>query len=151
MVGGGVVSSCLMKTTPDGKIRCPKDATIMERMSVGSGDLVVDHCGRCGAIWFDAYELDAVLKAKDKGIDLGDIDYGAAGHGYEYKVLRDDFLECPRDHTKLVQVPDPRQPHVVIDICRTCGGVLLDSGELKDLSEFTLGERVKSFFRLKKE
>jgi Zn-finger nucleic acid-binding protein len=35
----------------------------------------------------------------------------------------------------------------MIDLCRTCGGVLLDAGELKDLSEFTLAERLKGFFR----
>ncbi len=139
-----------MKTTPPGKIRCPKDATIMEKLTVGDSKFEVDHCGRCGAIWFDAYELEATIKAKDKGVDLGEIDYGTAKHNYEYKVLRDDFLECPRDHSKLVQVPDPRQPHVIIDLCRTCGGVLLDAGELKDLSEFTLAERMKGLFGFKK-
>lgn len=139
-----------MHLTPPGKIRCPKDATIMEKLTVGSSDLVVDHCGRCGAIWFDAYELERVIRAKQQGVDLDEIDYGTAKSNYEYKVLRDEFLECPRDHSKLLQVPDPRQPHVIIDLCRECGGVLLDAGELKDLSEFTLAERVRSIFRSKK-
>ena len=45
----------------------------------------------------------------------------------------------------------PKQPHIQELACTVCGGVLLDAGELKDLSEFTLGERVKGLFgRLKK-
>lgn len=139
-----------MKTTPDGKIRCPKDAMIMEKLSIGGSDIVVDHCGRCGAIWFDAYELEAAIKAKEQGANLDDVDYGTAKINYEYKVLRDVFLECPHDHSKLLQIPDPRQPHVIIDLCRECGGVLLDAGELKDLSEFTLAERVRGLFRSRK-
>lgn len=134
-----------MDLTPPGKLRCPKCATIMERIRPGSMTLEVDHCGRCGAMWFDPYELEAVLKAK--GAVVHDVDFGKAKHHYEYKVHGSDVLECPRDHQVLLRMPDPRQPHVVIDLCRSCGGILLDAGELKDLSEFTLSERLKAFLR----
>jgi len=133
-----------MDLTPPGKIRCPKDAMIMEKMSLG--DFSVDHCGRCGAIWFDAYELERTIKAKDAGLNLSEIDYGSA-RVYDYEVHGAITRECPRDHSTLLQIPDPRQPHVIIDLCRQCGGVLLDAGELKDLSELTLAERVKGFFK----
>lgn len=127
---------------PDERIRCPKDATIMEKLAVGS--FQVDHCGRCGSMWFDAYELEAVLRAKGAPAE---VDFGTAKHSYANKVYRSETLECPRDHSVMMQIPDPRQPHVIIDMCRSCGGVFLDSGELKDLSEFTLGERVRAFFQ----
>jgi Zn-finger nucleic acid-binding protein len=116
----------------------------MEKMPVG--DFAVDHCARCGAIWFDAYELQKTLDAKDRGLNLRDIDYGVA-RTYDAKVHGGEIPHCPRDGTVLLQIPDPRQPHIVIDLCRTCGGVLLDAGELTDLSEFTLAERVKGFFK----
>jgi len=125
---------------PDDRIRCPKDAALMERIAIGS--VVVDHCARCGGMWFDPYELDAALKSKEAPTL---IDYGSAKHEYQWHVHRASDLLCPRDQSPLVTIPDPRQPHVQIDLCKSCGGVLLDAGELKDLSEFTLAERLKSF------
>lgn len=133
-----------MDMTPPGKIRCPKDGTIMEKLPVS--DFSVDHCARCGAIWFDAYELEKTIRAKEQGFKVEEIDYGTARE-YDYKVHGGDIRECPRDHEPLIQIPDPRQPHVLIDLCKKCGGVLLDAGELKDLSEFTLGERLRGLFR----
>lgn len=134
-----------MDLTPPGKIRCPKCATIMEKIRPGSLGFDVDHCARCGTMWFDAYELEAVLRAKGAAVE--DVDFGAAKHNYEYKVHGNDELDCPRDQERLLRMPDPRQPHVVIDLCRKCGGILLDAGELKDLSDFTLAERLRAFFK----
>jgi uncharacterized protein len=133
-----------MEMTPHGKARCPRDATIMEKMPVG--DFSVDHCARCGSIWFDAYELQKTLDAKEQGLKISDVDYGTA-RTYDAKVHGGEIPHCPRDGSALLQIPDPRQPHVMIDLCRSCGGVLLDAGELTDLSEFTLAERMKSFFK----
>ncbi|QOJ00317.1 MAG: zf-TFIIB domain-containing protein [Phycisphaeraceae bacterium] len=134
-----------MDLTPKGKIRCPKCATIMEKMPVTS-TLEVEHCGRCGALWFDPYELESTLRADGGSLGINAIDYGTA-QNYDLQVHGDGSRQCPRDASPLVKVPDPRQPHVIIDVCRTCGGVLLDAGELKDLSEFTLSERLKAFLR----
>ena len=76
-----------------------------------------------------------------------EIDHGAATRQYQWNVYRASDLLCPRDQSALVTVPDSRQSHVEIDVCRQCGGVLLDAGELKDLSEFTLSERLKAFLK----
>lgn len=123
------------------RILCPKDGITMEKVRVG--ELVIDHCARCGGMWFDPYELAAALnheKAAQK------IDTGGLPKLYTHRVYNPTNMECPRDHTSLISVPDARQPHVMIDICRTCGGVLLDAGELKDLDEFTISERLRAFF-----
>lgn len=132
-----------MELTPPGKIRCPKCSTIMEKITAGP-NLEIEHCGRCGGMWFDAYELEAVLKTSKGAVHQ--VDYGTA-RLYDQKVHGGEILECPRDHKPLLQIPDPRQPHITIDLCKHCGGVLLDAGELKDLSEFTLGERLRAFFQ----
>lgn len=124
-------------------IRCPKDATLMEK--IHAGNLEVDHCARCGAIWFDAYEMALALQLPKDAIK--EIDYGTAKHGYALDVHRPEPLICPRDKQPLIAMPDPRQPHVVIDVCRGCGGVLLDKGELEDLSELTLAERLRGLLK----
>lgn len=118
----------------------------MER--IGVGKVEVDHCGRCGATWFDPYELARALHTEGA---VDQIDFGASGHAYSNEVFRQGELHCPRDKSVLVRVPDPMQPHIWLDICRECGGVLLDAGELKDLSEYTLGERIRSWLRGKKK
>lgn len=124
----------------DDRLRCPKDAALMAKVQVGQ--VTVDHCARCGGMWFDPYELERVIQNRKAAVDL---DAGAARRQYEWSVYRASTLICPRDKSELITVPDPRQPHVQIEVCRTCGGVLLDAGELKDLSEFTLSERLKAF------
>jgi Zn-finger nucleic acid-binding protein len=138
-----------MDITPKGKVRCPKDAAIMEKLPVGTGAdaFEVDHCARCGSIWFDPYELEQTIRSGEGAANLEELDFGKAKHSYEQTMYRSGEKHCPRDKTILLEIPDPRQPHVMIDLCRTCGGVLLDAGELKDLSEFTLAERLKGFFR----
>jgi Zn-finger nucleic acid-binding protein len=126
----------------DERIRCPHDAAYMEKLRAGR--VTLDHCARCGRVWCDPYEL-AVASADRKTADA--VDYGTAGHDYDNTMHNPGQLLCPRDGAPLIKVPDPRQPHVIIDICRTCGGVLLDAGELKDLSELTLAERLRGFFK----
>ncbi len=121
---------------PDPRLRCPKDAMLMEKVKVGS--ITIDRCAGCAAMWFDAKELAVVMKSKTvvKALDHSPEDIARA-HAV-------GAIVCPRDKTPLRKHYDPNQPHVETLVCPTCAGVLLDSGELKDLSEFTLRERLSS-------
>ncbi len=127
----------------DSRLRCPKDATIMERVQVAG--VVVDRCGKCGSLWFDASELKTILKAKDKvsALDSGASTQGAAKDTKSFALAG---RLCPRDSTPLATVPDDDQIHIQVDLCRSCRGVLLDAGELKDLSDFKLSERLKKWW-----
>ena len=51
-------------------------------------------------------------------------------------------VECPRDKSRLITIVDRKQPHIQFEACTSCGGTFLDAGELKDLSERTLRERL---------
>jgi Zn-finger nucleic acid-binding protein len=117
-------------------IKCPRDGRSMERVSVGGVE--VDRCGGCGAMWFDALELDRVLAIKGgaKTLDLKN----AGGTAMQ---IHEGRPQCPVDHSTLIDMSDLKQPHVRTDACTVCGGVLLDAGELSDLAEFSLGERWK--------
>lgn len=108
----------------------------MEKVKVGS--ITIDRCAGCAAMWFDAKELETVLKSKAyvKGLDRAPEDIGRA-----HSV---GAIVCPRDKTPLRKHYDANQSHIETLVCPMCGGVLLDSGELKDLSEFTLRERLTS-------
>lgn len=130
-----------MSTRPeaDARLRCPRDSMLMEKVQIG--DVTVDRCHSCGAMWFDAAELRRVL-ADSGAVDRLDVGGNPdAPQGYAVGTPR-----CPRDQTPLAEVPDNAQAHIHVDLCRTCRGVLLDAGELRDLSEFTLRERLRRFF-----
>lgn len=123
----------------DSRIRCPKDGTIMERFR--AGQVEVDRCFACGAVWFDADELAKVLadKAVISKVDTGGDPDAPTGYAPGGRV-------CPRDGAALVTVPHTTQTHIQVDLCRSCRGVLLDAGELKDMNEFSLRERLGAFF-----
>jgi Zn-finger nucleic acid-binding protein len=126
------------------RIRCPKDGTIMERVSVPgpTGTVTVDRCAGCGGLWFDPLELGHTLASKGQPSSL---DTGALEERPHNVKLGQNLggMVCPRDGSPLAKTRHLQQQHVVLDQCPTCGGVLLDAGELKDISEFTIGEKIK--------
>ncbi len=124
----------------DPRLRCPKDSTYMEKVMVGS--IEIDRCASCGAMWFDALELEKILEAKDAKAFVKRIDIGAIGRAPGVRAL--GTIVCPRDRSPLIRLQDMKQSHIEELGCTVCGGVLLDKGELKDLSEFTLKERVRA-------
>lgn len=128
------------------RLSCPKDGTPMEVEPVGKylpgGGVEVDRCPKCGALWLDKGEIEKLLAMKAaKAADIG-----------PFRQDRDvpvaTELLCPRDGTPLEQRSDATQPHVRVMACETCEGRLLDAGELLDLSELTLLERVRGMLGL---
>lgn len=122
----------------DPRIRCPKDSMYMEKVTVGG--LEIDRCAGCGSMWFDALELDRILASKDSASLVKNLDVGATGRHTGVRAL--GGLVCPRDRSPLIRLLDVKQSHIEELACTVCGGILLDRGELKDLSEYTLRERL---------
>jgi Zn-finger nucleic acid-binding protein len=123
-----------------GPIDCPKCREPMRSERVGC--VTVDRCVGCGGLWLDALEKERLLEHK-----------GAARHadaGSRAQAGRMDRkvkILCPRDHSTMIHMVDASQPHVGFESCTVCGGVFLDAGELTDLSEVSLRERVRMVFR----
>ena len=125
-------------------MRCPKDGTIMEKQRIGTGasGVTIDRCAKCGALWLDAHEMEAIFAMGA----AREVDLGPFGKDKPNGPIAP--LHCPRDHTLLVEVADKKQMHVLIMLCTDCGGKLLDAGELMDLSEFTMMERLRAVLKL---
>ncbi len=125
----------------DGLISCPKDGLPMRRITLGS--VAIDRCPTCGGVWLDAGELGKLkqtLLIEQHRATLAQLD----ALGTDELDDRPQPLLCPRDRTRMSIHRDLRQSHIEIDTCTKCGGMFFDAGELTDLSEFTLGERLKS-------
>jgi len=109
----------------------------MEKETIGS--VTVDRCAGCGAIWLDHGEVERLL-ADTKFVIAADI--GVSGPATRGLSLGE--VLCPRDKTPLKVTRHPGQSHIEVDRCSSCRGMLLDTGELKDMDQFTLVERLKA-------
>lgn len=114
----------------------------MERLRVpasGASGFTIDRCAACGSIWFDANELSKVLTHKHV---VPELDTGKLVQRDQMAVALGGLV-CPRDKSPLIKTTDVQQRHIEMDSCGVCGGVLLDAGELSDLSVHTLGEKIR--------
>jgi Zn-finger nucleic acid-binding protein len=125
----------------DPKINCPHDGQVMEKICL-QGNLYVDRCAACGSMWFDAHELDRLMSIEGAARE---VDRKVDTPGRQTWVTGQ--ICCPRDGSPLIEVVDPQQEHIDMHTCGKCAGVLLDRGELEDLAEFTIKERVIFIFK----
>lgn len=107
-------------------------------VTVRIDDVSVDQCDRCGGIWFDAHELERVLRR---------------GRGHLEALARrgthrpgDDARRghCPRcgGDGYLVQIASPNAA-IHVDTCAICGGKWLDGGEIDVLGRVTARNLVR--------
>jgi Zn-finger nucleic acid-binding protein len=120
-----------------GAMRCPKCRSDMQQLDVGG--TVIDRCGRCHGIWFDAGEMESL---RDKQIAEA-IDIGSAKQGRRLDDI--DQYRCPRCGGVMVRVVDERQRHIGYETCTDCSGSYFDAGEFRDLSQLTLSDFFKRF------
>jgi len=104
------------------EIECPRCyfRTIRKVVEVLGPNILIDICPKCEGVWLDAGELQKMLKDKK----LSDYLTKKIGIKSESKLI------CPRCGG-LMDIE--RAEDVEVDVCLTCNGVWLDSGELDDL------------------
>jgi Zn-finger nucleic acid-binding protein len=94
-------------------------------------DIDVDQCELCAGIWFDAHELERVLRREHVEPLLG--------RGPAHAADDERRGRCPRCKGEgyLVRLVSPKAP-IHVDTCAICGGKWLDGGELDLLKRRTL-------------
>jgi Zn-finger nucleic acid-binding protein len=124
---------------PSLDISCPKDGVKMQRVQIGK--ITVDRCPNCGAMWFDMNELERLDRDKKaaNALDVGPIVRSDV-------QVRTKNLRCPRCDEPMKERVYPDQSHVLVMECKQCQGKLLDAGEFKDVTDFTVLEKIKAFF-----
>lgn len=108
-------------------INCPKCSSEVLVETPELGNIPLDVCPGCSGIWFGKGELEALLKRPEGGgpADLELINPGAEG------------LPCPSCKSKMSR-GGLVNPLLLVDKCRSCGGIWLDAREL-DLVKKLLG------------
>lgn len=105
------------------------------------GEVVIDRCPACRGFWVDRPELEAILVQENAAKRLDEHarpDPDHALHSAPYK--------CPRDRSDLIELLHIEQRHIHYESCTVCGGMFFDAQELTDLTENTLGERLRAIF-----
>ena len=117
-----VVCMVSKKVSSERKYECHKCWVEMNKEEVETfgPNIIIDVCPKCNGIWLDKGELDKLLK--DKKLS----NYLTKHIGTKSKSP----MICPRCGNVMdIEKADD----VEVDVCLTCGGVWLDSGELEEL------------------
>jgi Zn-finger nucleic acid-binding protein len=117
-------------------MECPKCGSGFELIRFETVD--VDRCTGCGGIWLDATEKEQLQKLEG----AGGIDSGSRRTGRTYNAMQG--VRCPRCDRDMLRMADDAQFHIEFESCPDCGGTFFDSGEFRDLTEITIGERIRS-------
>lgn len=99
---------------------CPQCKSVsLKQGLVKNKKIQIDYCPKCKGIWFDAEELEEVsaLAAKDLQIQDG--------------AEKADRI-CPKCQKLLFGFEYP-QSLATVDMCKSCKGLWLDAGELKEI------------------
>jgi len=117
-----VVCMVSKKASSESKYECHKCWVEMKKEEVETfgPNIIIDVCPKCNGIWLDKGELGKLLK--DKNLS----NYLTKHIGTKSRSP----MICPRcGNTMDIEKADD----VEVDVCLTCGGVWLDSGELEEL------------------
>lgn len=113
---------------------CPKCIGKLQKQKVE--EIELDVCFVCEGIWFDAEELEAVIKADSK--DFKYIDVGRESLDGKEAIAAGLLLDkekgkCPicNDGTELVKTVYKGKKNINVDLCPKGHGIWLDGGEIQ--------------------
>jgi len=99
-------------------------------------DIELDWCPSCEGLWFDSGEMELVA-AQMSGASASPLSWQKAD-------TDEQRLKCPECNRKMEKrSPGGEQP-VIADVCRTCGGLWLDRGELEQIVRGAAGPEAGS-------
>ena len=116
----------------------------------GSGSLILDHCTRCGGMWFELGEVRRLSFERPESlwsrIPVRDEPHRGQCHSCRAFLDRDapkcdgcgakTRLDCPACDTTMLQV---RQDTLTLDVCKRCKGVWFDHHELEEIWKLERG------------
>lgn len=126
-------------------MKCPVDGEELQE-TVWESDYAVDVCPRCGGLWLDRGELEAIEESRERDytdelLRMPDLGYAAYALALQKQNRQ---LACPNCGARLETREYARCSQVMIDACPKCHGVWLDRGELEALEVFFQRSRLDS-------
>ena len=121
-------------------MECPKCKGEFEEKKFGS--YTISRCKNCQGLLITPGYTHKLAHTREL---VAMMDIGSAKQGKKYNRIED--ITCPRCRIPMDKIGDAAQPHVWVETCAGCGHTFLDAGELTDLSEETLVDKIKDFFQ----
>ncbi len=123
-------------------MKCPVDNTPLVEQEY-ERNVMVDSCEKCGGMWLDKWELNAIQanKGKNYAAELEQMP-NLVDKAYMQALEKNrPLLNCPKCTKAGKTVQMERREHgycsqVMVDVCHECQGVWLDKGEMKALEIF---------------
>jgi len=112
-------------------MNCPRCEATLERQHLKEPKMTIeiDQCPKCKGIWFDRGELQAVEQTVEPVfLEIRKIPS-------EYDQLTPLFCSSCEDHPMMEKFDHPRDEKVILDVCRQCQGIWLDTGELEAIQK----------------
>ena len=107
-------------------MKCPKCYAPMDKASMGSVE--IDRCSGCKGLWFDANELDELLRYDNS--EMLDLGLASLGHAWDTS----NTVLCPR--CKVIPMKTENMlghESVQRELCPQCLGSFLDAGEFTEI------------------
>lgn len=120
-------------------MQCPKCESSLEEKKYG-GQITIQSCSGCGGILTDKKTL-----AKMRNEWMADTVLDSNDHERGKETNKINEIDCPSCSKLMDKIFDEEQAHVWMEYCAACDLLFLDAGELTDLSDFTVMERIKNF------
>jgi Zn-finger nucleic acid-binding protein len=93
-------------------------------------NIELDYCNSCKGVWFDAGELELLLKSQ--GLEEPKTFFDGILNSKE-AISSEKKRNCPVCGRKMKKTAIGRQPEILIDICRDKHGLWFDGGEVAQL------------------
>ena len=112
---------------------CKSDMIVVEY-----NDVELDWCTSCQGVWFDATELELLLKSM--GIDSQNLLLNDIFNSPEARLL-DKRRKCPRCERKMKEANIGGHPEILVDVCPQGHGLWFDGGEVGQLLKQLAGKQ----------
>ncbi|MEN0048597.1 MAG: zf-TFIIB domain-containing protein [Bacteroidota bacterium] len=112
-------------------MNCPRCTTTLEKQELKEPKITIeiDQCPNCKGAWFDRGELQSVEQTVEPVfLEIRKIPS-------EYDQLTPLFCPSCTDHPMMEKFDHPRDRKVILDVCRQCQGIWLDTGELEAIQK----------------
>lgn len=140
------------------RLHCPVCLGIkMEKAKLGRGksQLVLDHCGRCGGVWFELGEVQRLRSHQPEllwqRVPRRDYEPRVACHACHAPMSRTTNVCAACGHDHRLQCPHCRKPMQVaqqqglsLDVCKHCKGVWFDHAELAAIWQIELNTAMQN-------
>lgn len=126
-------------------MECPQDHTSLREANY-EAEIRVDQCPKCGGIWLDSGELEAIQTTHEKQyadelVKMADL----GGEAFSLALAKQaPEVACPKCEKLLDRREYGYCSQILIDHCPSCGGIWLDKGELQALEIFFERSRLES-------